>query len=105
MQRFGVNSKADSYGIYIDNRRISETVPLWFYDFLLFQGTLHINTDLNLYGEVIRTWHVEKKVALTSLSRELGKGVRIDEVKKALLQGIEERLGTKLRAREYFIAF
>jgi len=92
LHRFGVNSKADAYGVYIDDRRISEAMPLWFYDFLLFQGTLHINTNLNLYEEVIRTRHFEKKVALTSLSRELGKDVPMDEAKKALLQGIKERL-------------
>jgi lipoate-protein ligase A len=92
LHRFDVNLKADAYGVYIDDRRIFEALPLWFYDFLLFQGTLHINTNLNLYEEVIRTRHFEKKVALTSLSRELGKDVPIDEVKKALLQGIKERL-------------
>jgi lipoate-protein ligase A len=92
LHRLGVNSKADAYGVYIDDRRISEALPLWFYDFLLFQGTLHINTDLNLYEEVIRARHFEKKIPLTSLARELGKDVSMDEVKKALLQGIKERL-------------
>jgi len=94
LQRFGVNVKADPSGIHIDSRRISEALPLWFYDFLLFQETLQINTNLDVYNEVIRTeWYPEKKDALTSLSRELGKNIEVDEVKKALVQGIEERLG------------
>jgi lipoate-protein ligase A len=92
LHKFDVNSKADAYGVYIDDKRISEAMPLWFYDFLLFQGTLHINTNLDIYKEVIRTRHFEKRVALTSLSRELGKDVPVDEAKKALLQGIKEKL-------------
>jgi len=96
LQRFGVDVKADHSGIYIDKRRISEALPLWFYDFLLFQGTLRINTDPGVYDGVIRTkrYH-EKKDALTSLSRELGKNIQIDEAKKALVQGLEERLGVR----------
>lgn len=96
LQRFGVNVKADHSGIYIDNRRISEALPLWFYDFLLFQGTLRIDTDLDIHNEVIRTkWYHEKKDALTSLSHEMGKDIQIDEVKKGLVQGVEERLGIR----------
>ena len=92
LQKFGVNSRANAYGVYIDDRRISEALPLWFYEFLLFQGTLHINTNLNIYEEVTRTRYSKVRVALTSLSHELGREVSMDEVKKALLQGIKERL-------------
>jgi len=99
LHKFGVNAKADAYGVYIDHRRISEALPLWFYDFLLFQGTLHINTNLNIREEVIRTRHLERKAALTSLSCELGKDVPMDEVKKALLQGIKERLDANFLER------
>lgn len=96
LQRFGVDAKVDPSGIYIDNRRISKALPLWFYDFLLFQGTLQINTDLDVYDEVIGTeWYPKKKDATTSLSRELGKNIQIDEAKKALVQGFEERLGVR----------
>lgn len=96
LQMFGVDAKADPSGIYIGNRRISEALPLWFYDFLLFQGTLRINTDLDIYYEATRTeCSPEKKDALTSLSFELGKNIPIDDVKKALVKGVEERLNVR----------
>jgi len=98
LQRYGVDAKADPSGIYIGRERISEALPQWFYDFLLFQGTLQVNTNLDVYNEVIRTeWSSERKDALTSLSRELGKTIEVDEVKKALIQGFEERLGVRLK--------
>lgn len=96
LQRFGVDVKADPSGIYIDNRRLSKALPLWFYDFLLFQGTLHINTDLDVYNEVTgANKYPRRKDALTSLSRKLGKTIQIEEAKKALVQGFEERLGVR----------
>jgi len=96
LQRFGVDVKADPTGIYIDKRRISEALPLWFYDFLLFQGTIHVNTDLDVYDEVIRTnLRPIRKDFLASLSRELGKNIQMDEAKKAFVQSLEERLGVR----------
>ena len=96
LQRFGVDVKADPTGIYIDKRRISEALPLWFYDFLLFQGTIHVNTDLDVYDEVIRTnLRPIRKDFLASLSRELDKNIQMDEAKKAFVQSLEERLGVR----------
>jgi lipoate-protein ligase A len=100
LQRFDVDLKADPSGIYVDQRRISEALPYWFQDLLLFQGMLYIDTDLDVYNEVIRTkrYH-EKKDALTTLTRELGKKIQVDEAKKALVQGVEERLGVRFEAQ------
>jgi len=96
LQRFGVDLKADPSVVYVDNRRISKALPLWFYDYMLFQGTLQINTDLDVYDEVIRTKrYPERKDVSTSLGRKLGKNIEVDEVKKALVQGFEERLGVR----------
>jgi hypothetical protein len=96
LQIFGINVNADPYGVYIHNLGISEALPNWFYDFLLFQGTLHINTNLNVCNEVIKAeGHHEKNCMLTSLSRELGKRIKTEEVKKALVHGFEERLDVR----------
>jgi len=94
LQKFGVDPKADPSGIYVDNGRISKALPYWFEDLLLFQGTLYISTDLNVYEEVIGT----KKDRLTTLTREVGQNISMDEVKKALVQGVEERFGVRFEA-------
>jgi len=96
LQRLGVEVKADASGIYIDNRRISHAFPNWFENLLLFQGMLSINTDLDVYAEVTST----KKDGLTTLTREVGQNIAVDAVKKALVQGVEERLGVRFEAQE-----
>jgi lipoate-protein ligase A len=101
LQRFGVDLKADPYGIYIDNRKISEALPLWFHNYLLFQGALHIDTNLNIYQQVTKTRrHIPKMTSLTSLSRELGKRIQMNSIKKALIQGVEERLDVRLEEQD-----
>jgi hypothetical protein len=95
LQRFGVDVKVLPSGVYIDNRKVFEALPFWFYDFLLFQGTLRVNTNLDVYYEVIKTKNRERRDALTSLNRELGREIQMGEVKTALVKGVEERLGVR----------
>jgi len=96
LQKLGLKANISPNGIYINNKTISEAIPKWFYDFLLFQGTLHVDTDLEVYSEVTRTEsHSGKENTITSLSLEFDKKIRMDEVKDALVQGIEKSLGIK----------
>jgi hypothetical protein len=75
-------------------RRMTGILPKWFHDFLLYQGTLLINTDVNAYHKMIKTRKpTEKKLMITSLRRQLGTDVSIDEAKTALIKGIEKKLG------------
>ena len=81
-------------GIHIGERRMTGILPKWFHDFLLFQGTLLVNTDLDAYNKMIKTGRpAEKKLMITSLSRQLRRDVSIDEAKKALIEGFEKKLG------------
>lgn len=99
LQICGVEAKADSSGVYVNNKMVSEALPLWFHDFLLFQGTLHISTDLDIYNEIIGTkWHPVKNDVLTSLSHE-SCNIQIDEVEEALPQGIEQTLGIRFQGQ------
>jgi lipoate-protein ligase A len=91
LQKLGAHLKADHDGIYIADRRISEVLPVWFYEYLLFQVTLHIDTNLNNYEQIIKT-----KENLTSLSHELGKKMAVNDVKEAIVQGVEETFNVKL---------
>jgi hypothetical protein len=93
LNKLGVNAEARPSGVFISNRRISEALPLWFYNFLLFQGTLQINTELDVYRQVIRAENgSEERNDLTSLRQELNREIQMDEVKQALMQGIAKKL-------------
>lgn len=96
LRRLSADTSADPYGAYINKRKVSVALPKWFYDFLLFQGTLRVQTDLSLYDQVIRIGSNTKgKEALTSLNFELGRKIEIDKVKETLVQGFEEVLGVR----------
>ncbi|MCJ7423473.1 hypothetical protein MUP01_04290 [Candidatus Bathyarchaeota archaeon] len=86
--------EANANGIQIGERRMTGILPKWFHDFLLFQGTLLVNTDVNAYNKMIKTGKPKgKKLMITSLSRQLRRDVSIDEVKTALIEGFESKLG------------
>ena len=94
LRKFSNTLEADAEGIHIGERRMIGILPKWFYDFLLYQGTLLVNTDLDAYNRLIKTGaSVEKKLMITSLSRQLGRDVSIDETKTALVEGFEKKLG------------
>jgi len=94
LRKFSDTMEADADGIHISGRRMTGILPKWFHDFLLYQGTLLVNTDLDAYNRLIKTGRpTEKKLMITSLSRQLGRDVSIDEAKTALIDGFEKKLG------------
>jgi len=101
LRKFSDTLEADAYGIHIGGRRMTGILPKWFYDFLLFQGTLLVNTDMDVYNRVIKTGRpTERKLMITSLSRQLGRDVSIDEAKIALIEGFEKKLGIIFESRK-----
>ena len=94
LRKFSDTLEANADGINIGERRMTGFLPKWFHDFLLYQGTLLINTDMNAYNKMIKTGKpTEKKLMITSLSRQLGRDVSIDEAKIAFMEGFEKKLG------------
>jgi lipoate-protein ligase A len=94
LRKFSDTLEANADGIHIGERRMTGILPKWFHDFLLYQGTLLVNTDVNAYHKMIKTGKpTEKKLMITSLSRQLGRDVSIDETKTALIEGFEKKLG------------
>jgi lipoate-protein ligase A len=94
LRKFSDTLEANAEGIHIGGWRMTGILPKWFHDFLLFQGTLLVNTDMDVYNRVIKTGKpTEKKLMITSLSRQLGRDVSIDETKTALIEGFEKKLG------------
>jgi lipoate-protein ligase A len=89
-KKFRVTSKADATGVYINNKKVSESLQVWFYDYLLFQGIVHINTNLSIYNQVTRF-----KKQLTTLKLEIGEEIPVGDVINALVQGVEEKLDVK----------
>jgi lipoate-protein ligase A len=89
-KKIGTALKADSTGVYVNNRILEESLQVWFYDYLLFQGTIHVNTNLKVYNEVIKL-----KKQPTNLSLELGEEMPLDDLINTLMLGIEEKLDVK----------
>ena len=93
LKHFYANIKTDHEGNYINGKKISEELPTWFHNYLLFQGVIHVNTDLNIYKQIVKTY----KKQITSLSHELGREVEMEEVEKVILQSVEETFAVKLK--------
>jgi len=101
LRKFSDTLEANADGINIGERRMTGFLPKWFHDFLLYQGTLLINTDMNAYNKMIKTGKpTEKKLMITSLSRQLGRDVSIDEAKIAFMEGFEKKLGIVFELRK-----
>jgi lipoate-protein ligase A len=95
LRNLGISLTDDPTGIYVNNKKVSEALPTWFYDCLLFQGTIHVNTNLSIYKQVTKI-----KKALTTLKLELGKEIQVGDVMKALVHGNIERLGIKFQKQD-----
>jgi len=101
LRKFSDTLEANADGIHIGERRMTGILPKWFHDFLLYQGTLLINTDVNAYHKMIKTGKpTEKKLMITSLRRQLRTDVSIDEAKTALIEGFERKLGIVFELRK-----
>lgn len=78
-------------GVWIENRKIAAIgikVSRW----VTMHGfAFNINTDLNLFNGIIPCGIRDKEV--TSLEKELGKNISIDEVKMKLLKEFEKYFG------------
>ena len=104
LRKFSGNVEANPEGIQIKGRKMSGNLPKWFYDFLLFQVTLLINTDLEVYRKLIRIDRsLTEMPKMTSLSRQLRKEIPLDEVKKALIEGFEKKFGIVFKKEEELI--
>jgi len=97
LKHFSANIKTDHEGNFINGKKISEGLPVWFHNYLLFQGVIHVNTDLNIYQQAVKTYKHSIQEQITSLSRELGKEVKMEEVEKAILQSVEETFAMELK--------
>ncbi|MEM2896302.1 MAG: hypothetical protein QXG01_01805 [Candidatus Bathyarchaeia archaeon] len=78
--------------LYVKAKIVSKASHLYFYDCLLFQGFLIIDSDLDFINKVLK--NSEKN--LTSLKNELGIEQRVNEIKELLIQCFEDSLNIKL---------
>lgn len=90
----GVNATIDDYGqtIFSRDRRIAEAGQYFFYDLMLFHGTVYVDTDLTLANEVLK----RRDKPLTTLRTEVGKDVSMVKVKQSLIEGFQSQLGIEL---------
>jgi lipoate-protein ligase A len=77
--------------LYVKAKIVCKMAQLYFHDCILFQGSLIINSDLDLINKVLK--NSEKN--LTSLKNELEIEQEIDEIKELLIQCFENSLNIK----------
>jgi lipoate-protein ligase A len=101
--------KLDAYvfaegAVGIKGQKISGTARSLRRGAFLHHGSLLVSSDLNFLKKVLQGTQIfptkqclpSKKSPVTSIERELGKAVSIEEVKKALISGFEEAFNINL---------
>lgn len=92
LRTLGVMAEAGSSGVQVSGTSIMETIAFWFHDFLLFQGTVHVDTDLDLRGRFI-VGGTKEAHGISSLAKETGLKLSSREVEHAVVSGLGESLG------------
>ncbi len=93
LEKFDVKLRVSPSGVYANNKKIVENLPVWLNNHLLFQGTLYVDTDLEILRWVIKpNTFSQKEEAMGTLSQEAGQKISIDTVKEVILSGIKRRL-------------
>ena len=89
----GLDNRTDDYGqrIVTKGGTISQTSVAFYYDFILFQISLNVCTNLALSRQLLK--HAD---APTSLSNELNRHVRPEEIEGTLLNALSRRFGIEL---------
>lgn len=94
LRKLGVDARTSRLGANVEDRKISGAFPFWFHDLLLLQGTLFVDTNINVFEDVVKL-----REAITSLSQELGGTISMDDVRRAVTLGFEEKLDVKFEAQ------
>lgn len=95
LQKFNLDASADPHGVYVNGKKVSAALPKWFYDFLLFQGTILADTNLALYNKLIACTHVDKGKTGTILTHVAGQEMGTSKLKEAVSEAFEEVLNIK----------
>jgi lipoate-protein ligase A len=97
MFALGLDSRIDDYGqcIVAKGGTISETSVNFYYDFILFQVSLNVYTDLAMSARVLK--EVRR---VTSLSNELNRHVGLDEIEGILMDALSRRFKIELQEQD-----
>jgi lipoate-protein ligase A len=92
----GLDNRTDDYGqrIVAKGGTISQTSVTFYYDFILFQVSLNVCTNLALSRQLLKYAD-----APTSLINELNRHVRPEEIEGSLLTALSHRFRIELRAK------
>jgi len=85
--------------VLINGRKVSGSAQKIEKDVVIQHGTVIVDCDFDMMFDVLRTEgkKVRSREGMTSISKELGRKVLMDEVKTALVQGFEETLCVSIR--------
>jgi len=97
LSTLGIDAKVDYYGerTMIDGRLVSQAWFSFYYDLLLFQVCLNVDTDLNLEASLLKNGQTA-----TTLSQELGREVEIFAVEEAVTDSIAKMLRLEFREQD-----
>jgi len=93
--------------VFIRGKKISGSAQLRRKNVILHHGTLLVSSDLETLKKVLAVYDEKKREKSTSirspvtrLKDEMNREINMDEIKRALIRGIEESLGIKLERGE-----
>jgi len=105
LKKFGTKPSIDPpNSLLVQGRKISGNAQIRRRGAVLHQGTLLINSDLNLLSEVLKPQKKlsqqrgvpSKRRLVTNLSREIGQKISVQSVKESLQRSFEEAFSVKL---------
>ncbi|NYT12654.1 MAG: lipoate--protein ligase family protein [Methanomassiliicoccales archaeon] len=85
--------------VLIRGKKVSGSAQKLEKDVVIQHGTVIVDCDFDMMFDVLRTGDkkVRSQEGMTSISKELGRKVSMEEVKTALIQGFEETLSVSVR--------
>ncbi|MEM4246251.1 MAG: hypothetical protein QW390_03030 [Candidatus Bathyarchaeia archaeon] len=93
LSKLGADAEVDEYGqsISASGGKVVQVGVGFYYELILFQVTVNVNTDLATMGEVLKN-----PGGVTSLSSVLDRPVELGEVEEDLIRAISDRFGIEL---------
>jgi lipoate-protein ligase A len=97
MSSLGVAVEVPDYGepLVVGDRTIAEVWVRFYYDLMFFQLSINVQTDLKAQSRALR-----QGARLTTLSREVNRMVSINDIQRALIEGIAERFEVTFQEEE-----
>ncbi|RLG70258.1 MAG: hypothetical protein DRO11_06525 [Methanobacteriota archaeon] len=92
LKNYNMTFKSSPECLCIGNSKLVETLPYWFYDYLMYHAVIHLDTNLENYKRILSHEALKEKGEITSLALELGRKLRSEVVLKEIVRGVRKQL-------------